>query len=46
MHGFSRFAVTDNLMCHEVKETIKSNTKQWQGKIPGPVPCLRKNDKK
>ena len=45
VRAFSSFAVTDNSMCHEVKETTNSNKKQWQGKIPGPVFCLRKNDK-
>ena len=26
VHGFSSFAGTDNSMCHEFKETMKSNT--------------------
>lgn len=45
VRAFSSFAVMDNSVCHEVKETTKSNKKQWQGKIPSPGFCLRKNDK-
>ena len=45
VHAFSSFAVMDNSMCHEVKETTKSNKKQWQGKYLAQFSALERMTK-
>lgn len=45
VRAFSSFAVMDNSMCHEVKETTNSNKKQWQGKYLAQFSALERMTK-